>query len=312
MGEARDLSVTLLHSSSTSQLSRKDHVRLGVYKRLGWWTILVLPLGVLILLAFFAFLAFLWLADETNHLWQHIVVSGWVARSITLSALVVRWVTAAQAAIATFMMAALLLQYHLTPLASAPAVSIARFSNTGPASLLLDLPRGRRLSIRSICAWVVVVALVAISIAVQFTSTALLSDIGRSTIAVNKLITDAAFGSSYDNSIGYLDSWSSSPCHSLSSRYLRHASRPTTFPAFAEFTMPTTGEAGTIDTGISIRGFMPISDKTVRESSLGYMGNATLVGTRVACLRPEVSDVQISLGFQNKSLEHGPEWPLEP
>ncbi len=97
--------------------------------------------GTLFTLACVAFLCFLWLNNEGNAVWSNIVKAGWVTRSIIVRSLLLRWAITAQAAVATSMVAAPLLQVAGTPLADAATVSLATFSNPGPDALLLRLLR---------------------------------------------------------------------------------------------------------------------------------------------------------------------------
>lgn len=102
--------------------------------------------GVPVILGCVVFLYFLWLGDVRNWVWRRIVAAEWVSRSVTITALLLRWVlrwaTAAQAVAATSMTASLLLQTAETPLASAAAVSLAVYSNQGLHTLLPWLPCG--------------------------------------------------------------------------------------------------------------------------------------------------------------------------
>jgi hypothetical protein len=76
--------------------------------------------------------------------------------------------------------------------------------------------------------------------------------------------------------------------------YLVHSKRSIGFPAFAEYAeaAKTTTE-GIRDTGRSLRAFLPIPIQSTRESVLGYEGMATILDTRVVCVRPKVERLAI-------------------
>lgn len=266
--------------------------QLSLYKRLGILAVITLIGGSAIIVGIASFLAFLWSADESNGVWRDIVVSGWLTRSITLSSLILRFVAAAQGAVNTSMVAALLLQASQTPLSSAAAVSIARVQNGGPWELILHLPTGRKLRPMAIISWILIVLMTIILTALQFTSTALLSDVGLGAITNNEVLSSLAVGATTDNMNSF---GPGTVCGTLSSKYLTRNSRPQTFPAFAEYSTPIAVEPGTRDTGVSIRAFLPIASQATRESTLVFNGVATLLDSRVVCVRPSVSDVEVHL-----------------
>jgi len=127
------------HPSATP--AAVDHQRLLLAHRFGKYSSAVIILGTPVSSACIAFVCFLWLGDEKNPTWRQIIVSGWATRCVTITALVIRVAVSAQAAVATSMVAALLLQTGQTRLSSAAAVSLATYSNDGPRSLLFHLPR---------------------------------------------------------------------------------------------------------------------------------------------------------------------------
>ncbi|KAK4166954.1 hypothetical protein QBC43DRAFT_349765 [Cladorrhinum sp. PSN259] len=293
-----DHSISLLphlpqHASSARYEAPPVQVpQLSLHKRLGTLSVITLIGGSVIVVGIASFLAFLWIAEESNGVWRDIVVSGWLTRSITLSSLILRFVAAAQGAVETSMVAAILLQASQTPLSSAAAVSIAQVQNGGPWELILHLPRGQKLRPMAIVSWILIVLLTLVLTALQFTSTALLSDVGLGTILNNEVISSLAVGATVDNMNSF---GPGTVCGTLSSKYLTRNSRPQTFPAFAEYSTPIAGDPGTRDTGVSIRAFLPIASQATREATLVFNGVATLLDSRVVCVRPSVSDVEVHL-----------------
>jgi len=261
--------------------SKHASKRIKLNQRLGTYSISILIGGTLLILGCIAFLGFLWLGDENNTAWRSIVVSGWVTRSITIMAFVLRAVTVAQAAVATSMVAALLLQSAQTKLASAAAVSIARFANIGPIALVEHLHKR--------VAWpisLLVGTLVAVSVALQLTSTLLLSGVGRGAIETTQTFPDLSYGITSRSIF-------SIPRETVG--YLLHSKLPTGFPAFAEYAEPAPAGAadGVRDTGPSKRAFLPIPAQAQREATLSYEGMATVLDTRVVCMRPKIEGLRI-------------------
>lgn len=141
-------------------------------------------LGVFILsfalcLGCLAFLTFLWMSPESNTVWRTIALSEWTARSITITSLVLRWATTAQAVTCTSALAAVLPQRHAVPLPKAAGLSILRFDNTGPWSLLRRIGTDASMSVGLLAALLTLTTL-----SLQFTSTALLSQVGLSSLQV--------------------------------------------------------------------------------------------------------------------------------
>lgn len=256
---------------------------IGLRRRLGKYSIAILVGGTVLILGCVGFLVFLfWLGGDGNTAWRNIVVSGWAARSITITAFVLRAVTAAQAAVATSMVASLLLHSTQTRLASFAAVSVACFANTGPVDLVPHLHRRASWAI-----YLVVGSLVVTSAVLQLTSTLLLSGVGRGYITMTEHLANLNYGIT-------TRSLFSVPRETVG--YLVHGKGPTAFPAFAESSEPVdaagTGDA-IRDTGPSMRAFLPIPTQARREALFFYDGVATALDTRVVCMRPSVDGLRI-------------------
>ncbi|KAH7216292.1 hypothetical protein DER44DRAFT_807266 [Fusarium oxysporum] len=114
----------------------------------------------------------------------------------------------------------------------------------------------------------------------HFTSTALLSDVGSGIIIDSQSLKisygiNSSFGGSLAASGGYI------------------AARPLSYPAFAEYTEPASPRDGITDTGLSMRAFLPIDPRSSREALISYNGMATVMDTRVACMRPTFANVTV-------------------
>ncbi|EXA34391.1 hypothetical protein FOVG_14373 [Fusarium oxysporum f. sp. pisi HDV247] len=120
----------------------------------------------------------------------------------------------------------------------------------------------------------------AAAVSLAFTSTALLSDVGSGIIIDSQSLKisygiNSSFGGSFAASGGYIDA------------------RPLSYPAFAEYTEPASPRDGITDTGLSIRAFLPIDPRSSREALISYKGMATVIDTRVACMRPTFANVTV-------------------
>ncbi|KAF4447978.1 hypothetical protein F53441_8569 [Fusarium austroafricanum] len=266
---------------------------------LGKVQIAVLAFLFVVCLGCLTFLAFLWGADENNTVWRSIVLAGWMARSITITSLVLRWATAAQAAACTSMLAAILLQKGAVPLPAAAAVSIIKFNNTGPWSLLRNMKakwhRG------SISVGLLTALLTLTTLSLQFTSTVLLSQVGIASLPVATSIPQTHYGIETDG-----DTYYAMPSTAPSLLDIT----PARYPTFAEWTpnathshtasqhgvIPPSRSSSIVDTGTVLRAFLPINDDEKRSRVVEYHGFATVVDTRVVCMRPKLSNVVFDTG----------------
>lgn len=253
----------------------------GALRRVGWWGLTALLIGTLCILAALAFLCFLWMSNGSNPKWQRIVLAGWITRSVTIAALVIRISVAQQATICTSMLAALLLQRSGTRLPLIMPISIARAQNTGAHSLAwLMLPM--REVTRDWILSVAVAILVLTTSFSQFTSTVLLTGIRLSAIPnFNESITTLYGVSSVYSSV-------------LKTSSLYWQSKPALYPAIAEYTEPPIETEGVHDTGLSMRGLLPISSTNQREMMKSYNGRASVMDSRVVCAQPRLKDLSFA------------------
>ena len=261
--------------------------------------------GVAALLATASFLAFLWFGDPNNRVWNAIMFDGWLIRTVTILALVIRTIVASQLLICVSMLAGLVLERGQSPLPGSAAISMMRFQNSGPLGLFYRLwPAVRSSSGFALGATTVIIGLVAI--ALQFTSTALLSDVSPafvSTGTVESLIKYALNNNgSRAGTMGFRRS-------EQSKNYLY--SEPI-FPLFAEYAEPppTTAADGVTDTGLSIRAFLPVASSADRGLLREYNGPSTLFDTRVVCMRPDPASTHLRFRYIHDPAGVGDTFPL--
>jgi hypothetical protein len=137
------------------------------------------------------------------------------------------------------------------------------------------------------------------TMSLQFTSTALLSQVSLAAFPIIVTVPQTCYGAnpqglSYQAGLGG------------SRSYLE--TTPTGYPAFAEWVSNAAisnadaqhGECapsqlpGIRDTGTVVRAFLPIRDPSERSRLVEYHGFGTVVDARVVCLRPELTNVTFS------------------
>lgn len=87
---------------------------------------------------------------------------------------------------------------------------------------------------------------------------------------------------------------------------------PAFYPAFAEYSEPRTNEdLAAVCTGPVLRAFLPLGEQQSRFKIGDYQGVATVLDSRVVCVRPEVENPQIQLdGMLRSGFNGGPRFAL--
>ncbi|KAJ2986298.1 hypothetical protein NUW58_g5096 [Xylaria curta] len=161
----------------------------GRWKTIGAWGGFVIVGGSIGILVVLASLAFLWLgggrapeAAGASKLWRDIMLSGRVPQAITLLSLLLRIIVSAQATSCTSLLAALFLERRAVRLSHLPHFSVARGTNDGPRTLLqMIIGSGTRHMVFTVETLLILVLVLA-TLALQFSSTVLLSDLGSLTV----------------------------------------------------------------------------------------------------------------------------------
>jgi hypothetical protein len=265
-------------------------------QKLGTQRLLILLVGDALLVACVSLLVFLWFAPASNPTWSSIVFSGWASRFVTVLSLGIRAVVSAQAVVCSSMLAALVLERARVPFPKMAAMSVFRFRSSGIA----DLPHFWHLGLPHLGTggWLlsfVALVMLLISVGLQFTSTALLSDFGIRYVTVQRFEPALLYGNREEILSGNYT-------FGITSQTLASAiavSNPV-YPTFIEYAEPTNKMVdGLSDTGLSMRGFLPFGNESERVELTHYAGMATFFDTRVACARPDHdrSDVRIKATF---------------
>ncbi|KAI6083748.1 hypothetical protein F4821DRAFT_280604 [Hypoxylon rubiginosum] len=138
--------------------------------------------GSLIVLAVSVFLIFLWAGKgsdggaQITGLWRWIMLHNWGTRAVTLSTLLLRASTSAQAAVCTSLVAALILERHHVRVSQLTQFSTTRSVNNGLRQLIQEIlcSRSTSLVLRMETGLLILLALA--SLGIQFSSTILLPD----------------------------------------------------------------------------------------------------------------------------------------
>lgn len=271
--------------------SRPSHVS-RLLRKYSIQSLSILFVSVIVLIAVFVFLIFLWFSNHSNHVWMRIILNNWATRSASLSALFIRWVVSAQVVICTSMLAALVLQEGVA-LKQAAAVSSARYSNSGPWDLFWRMSGGWKWNILTTG---LLMALILTTLASQFTSTILLSDILLDTVR--------GFPTQHNTSTRFVtwERWNSIPVYDD-----QFVATTPSYPIFAEWSAPPNTAIPEIDdTGPMLRALLPIGSTDVRGSLQSFQGPATVIDSRVVCTQPDFSNLTfVGSAFKNTLVLRG-------
>ncbi|KAK5954803.1 hypothetical protein OHC33_004529 [Knufia fluminis] len=261
----------------------------SLLRRIGYWSMFVLVAGIIVELAGVAFLVFLWTNPTGYTTYRKIILANWLTRSITLSALAIRWAVSAQAATAASMLAAIVLHKSRVPLPDAAAISLIRFAASGIHNLLLPLLGTLKLRVGCLI-WCLALVMTTTTLLLQFTSTVLLSDVQLDMIQGNP--TETTINAMWSDSFGAVEDLGFGYTQTESDLLTR---APTMYPTFAELRNPAYFDNYIYDTNTSYRGLLPIPDAQTRSMIRRYEGPAAVIDTRTICIKPESINIDISL-----------------
>ncbi|EPS44519.1 hypothetical protein H072_1488 [Dactylellina haptotyla CBS 200.50] len=268
---------------------QREQAEISFINRVGWLALALLALSFAITIACVGFISWLWYSNVENAIWHRIMLNAWATRAVSLTSTALRWAIATQSALALAMLAAVALEGFEVPLTNVASVSLMRVSGGSLVSTLKDVcwPLLRSgapgVFFRTILP---ILALLTTATLLQFTSTALLSDLHTGPIPGL---------SSHQNILidWYWDGGAYNYIRPVSSTAVWAANTPAFWPAFAELSGEPFKKEGVVDTGMNVRAFIPYSAVETRQSLMSYNGKAFLFDSRVTCQRPVLEDLVI-------------------
>jgi hypothetical protein len=249
--------------------------------RLGSASIYILSATSVIVIGVCGFLNFLWIADYTNATWNNIMIQNWATRAVSISSLILRTAVDFQAAIASAMLAALLLESRAGVLLSHLAdLSPMRAGAVGPWSLAefvsKETWRSANAYNRNYTWLLITCGLLVTTTILQFSSTLLLSDIKPGPLGSHVAMSDIRSGLSYQNVTRRI------------TRDTAWTSNPHFYPTFGEYSEPAPTSDSISDTGFLLRSFLPYETTEDRQNLRSYSGPTMILDARVSCQAPEI------------------------
>ncbi|XXH00657.1 hypothetical protein Hte_007005 [Hypoxylon texense] len=282
---------TLIPDGPGSQLdSTTQEPPLPLKKSLGLSGSLGIIGGSIGLLLVWGFLAFLWLghgsaaeAANATRAWRQIALHDWMTRSITLSSLALRLAVSLQTTVCTSMLAALFLERRHTRISQVAWLSVMRSINDGPLRLVQKTlpPSPKSLSgiLRRVEFWLLLL-MVVITLALQFSSTILISDLVDFGVVSDVNVTEIP------------DLLQPEKVETILFDISPILGAPPIYATFGEVQSQSDASPnaqGLSFTGLLQRGLLPFSNEGDRTSLRQFNGNAVVVNSNVACMRPLIS-----------------------
>ncbi|KAI0466488.1 hypothetical protein F4859DRAFT_507296 [Xylaria cf. heliscus] len=176
-------------------------LRLPLRQSLGIFSCISIFGGSALTLLAVSFLLFLWVGGgpvdggtKAQPAWRKIALRGWSTQAVTLTSLLIRVISAAQAGLCTSTVAALLLERHGVPISKVVQFSVTRSVNVGAMEFLymISSRKVRKVALKLEVLLLFVLALTAFGI--QFSSTILISDFGTTHLVgdTNRTIINVA------------------------------------------------------------------------------------------------------------------------
>ncbi|KAJ3568709.1 hypothetical protein NPX13_g6324 [Xylaria arbuscula] len=232
------------------------------------------------------FLSLLWFgygdkpeAANAPWIWRRIAVNDWMTRAITISALVLRSVVSLQVALCTSMTAALVLEKRSARKSDVAYLSIARSVSDGPRKVAQLLFTSRSWSVLAYVELWLISLLAVVMLALQFSSTLLLSDIQDFVIVGEAELKSVVNFGTFDilNTSGGVQAplLQNDPIYAVFGEERSSADITPSTPGFS-------------DTGIIRRGFLPFQGTMNRTTVRRYQGSTLVTNSHIVCVPPQI------------------------
>ncbi|KAI1748689.1 hypothetical protein F4782DRAFT_515928 [Xylaria castorea] len=259
--------------------------RLPLRQSLGILSCVTIFGGSAVTLLAIGFLLFLWGGGgpvkggtEAQPAWRAIMLHGWATQAVTLTSLLIRFISGAQAGLCTSMVAALLLEKRGVPISKVVQLSVTRSVKAGPMEFLYAITsrRTRKVALRPEVLLLIILALTALG--TQFSSTILISDFGTTNLVQHSNQTTINVALSLDGA-GNIGS------------FVTFGNLDSSTVLFGEVDSQADSapnQLGVSDTGTKRRAFLPFQ-KEERISLQYFSGAAFSLVSRATCIRPAMT-----------------------
>ncbi|KAK6543624.1 Mitochondrial outer membrane protein iml2 [Orbilia ellipsospora] len=295
--------VPLGNQTETYLVSPERGAATSLSNRLGWSFVILLIGSSVFSVACMGWFAFLWWGTVENSVWHSIVINDWAVRAISLPSSAFRMAIAIQAGACLSMLAAIAIEKSYIPLPNIASISIMRATSPSTSDgvfkfiyPLIRSPGNRPLGLLSIAILAIFILLT--SSILSFTSTILLSDVTVQPIPDSEIYTivqlDHFWGPVQETIDYYPNGFMSSYHVDLSNSYWQGLI-PSVLANFAEASEEPELVPGLIDTGPTLRAFLPLAISEDRGRLRSYRGQTVVWDARVVCQEPKITNLKLHL-----------------
>ncbi|KAK6510833.1 Mitochondrial outer membrane protein iml2 [Arthrobotrys conoides] len=296
------VSATKPESPPDSEANPEVNITTSAANRIGSLSSLLFLGSSLFSIACMGWFAFLWWGTVDNSVWHSIVIRDWAVRAISLPSSVFRMAVTLQAGQCLSMLAALAIEKSVVPLPNLAAISMMRATTPGGTEtlrnfiypLIRNTPGIRQLSTLSIVSLTSLMVLT--SSILGFTSTILLSDVVVQPIPSESMEVNVTIDYIWNDNGGGPESiiYETQDFRYIPTQANTYwKAEPVTFPAFAEYFVEAPVVPGIVDTGTTIRAFIPFANADDRSRLSHYKGKAVVWDARVVCQKPQISNFRV-------------------
>jgi len=293
-------------ASSIKNESNCDTEKLSFRDKTGLWATVVLSVGPVLILAAMGVLSFLWFGDKNNQTWTSIVQRNWATTAVAICSEVIKMAISFQLAVMAAMLASLALERSEVLLPSLAELSMMRATSSAGTTVIMlwhYLVGFWHARFRLTLVFSLLVLASLLFGLTHVTSVLLISDMGLSTVPGPIKTVNRSFSFAYrypdpEEQSGQVSTWDGyilDPPPKISVMEVGGTwyRKPSVYPTFAELSEPPYQAEGVVDTGRTLRAFLPHQQAIDRERLMSYSRTATVLDARVTCQSPEFIDPRL-------------------
>jgi hypothetical protein len=248
-------------------------------QKLGITAICVLTIGNIVIVTALILLGFLWFGNKSNLTWHSVVVRDWLPKAITIISKAMEVAVGVQIGTCSAMLAALALERFEVQLESSAPVAMAKMDVLASGAIL-GLVQSQWRSWKSTGFFKSCLPHLTIAFAVIYGFTQAITLILVSDLALSQV-------PGLPQNPYYIKAQLFEPPEIRLNAWLR---KPQLYPTFAEYSEEPFQAPGVSDTGVTLRAFLPYAAATDRESVQEYIGETTVLDSRVTCQIPHLKE----------------------
>lgn len=290
------------HAETDQDVRKPSRKPYSWKEKLGTLAIVGLIAGSVLLCASVGTLAFMWFGSPEIPAWKEITARNWLSKAISICIGIIQQVMMLQLGIVTATLASLALESREVVISDVASVSAMRATATSTGAFIMAWQHLSRRSLRSARhskSFFLIISAALLWCLSQFLMLILLTDVSlRSTAGLvstvhlpyNLYYNECTTDGNCLGSTQFVVYPSTQFIYPSAGAWNRKVSE---YASFAEYSEPPYEADGVIDTGLTMRAFLPFSTAQNRESLESYKGKATVLDARVTCQVPQIQNATV-------------------